>query len=450
MFYIIDIPLGTSAGIQALSQAISHGAMHDSSERDPPPRCYPGTRKKVADDIVHWLEDSSTSVLWVNGRAGVGKSALMQTIAELLRDNNLDLGGCFFFQRNVSRCDGKGYLFSTIAYQLAINVAGLRGHINQAMEDDPTLPMKSAAVQLQQLVIEPFMRLPTPRPSPVIIIDGLDECDGSEAQRDILSLISQVSTISEVNIRFIIASRPEYQITHMFNKEPLLKVTCRLVLDEDYESLSDIMMYLRDGFNEIRERGFMIRSQNPWPSDSQLEQLAWRASGQFIYAATVLKFIGSDFCDPEEHLDIVLHPGPMQAAAFSELDRLYTQILSVYPDPWFLKSVLGVMTVFQGELMCAIPGTYPSLVADILGTGEGKVCTVLRALQSLTVVEGAPTAPSIASTVQLFQDVNFSHKSFADFLTDETRSRQYFVDFDALQSQVLCRAFDLIIESVRR
>ena len=426
--------------------------MHDSSERDPPPRCYPGTRKKVADDIIHWLEDpwTPTMVLWVDGSAGVGKSALMQTIAELLRDNNLDLGGCFFFQRNVLRCNQKGYLFSTLAYQLAINVAGMRACINQAMEDDPALPMKSASVQLQQLIIEPFMRLPAPRPSPVIVIDGLDECDGSEAQRDILSLISQVSTIPEITIRFIIASRPEYQITYMFNKEPLLKITCRLVLDEDYESHSDIMMYLRDGFTQIRERASMNLSQDPWPLESQLEKLAWRASGQFIYAATVLKFVGSDFCDPEEHLDIILYPGPMQAAAFSELDRLYTQILSVYPDPAFLTSVLGVMTVFQGELMCAIPGTYSSFIADILGTGEGKVCTVLRALQSLTVVEGAPTAPGIASIVQLFQDVNFSHKSFADFLTDETRSRQYFIDLDAVQSQVLCRVFGLIIESVRR
>jgi len=83
--------LRSFAGLQALSQAISHGAMHDSSERGPPPRCHPGTRKKVADDIVQWLEDlnASTSVLWVNGRAGVGKSALMQTMAELLSANNL-------------------------------------------------------------------------------------------------------------------------------------------------------------------------------------------------------------------------------------------------------------------------------------------------------------------------------------------------------------------------
>jgi hypothetical protein len=144
-------------------------------------------------------------------------------------------------------------------------MAGMRGHINQAMEDNPALPMnlESAAVQLQQLIMELFKHLPTPRPSPVIIIDGLDECDGSEAQRDILSLISQVSTTPGITIRFIIASRPEYQITYMFNKERLLKMAHRLVLDDDYESLLGIMMYLRDGFNEILERGFMIHFPNP-------------------------------------------------------------------------------------------------------------------------------------------------------------------------------------------
>ncbi|KIM40512.1 hypothetical protein M413DRAFT_163039 [Hebeloma cylindrosporum] len=440
------------SGLQALSRAISHGAMHDSSDRDPPPRCHPGTRQKVADDILHWLEDrnASTSVLWVNGRAGVGKSALMQTMAELLSDNDSDFGGCFFFQRKVSKCDRKGYLFSTLAYQLAINVAGMREYINQAMEDNPALPTKSAAIQLQQLILEPFMRLPTPRPAPVIIIDGLDECDGSEAQRDILSLISQLSTIPEITIRFIIASRPEYQITQAFTKELLLKMTCRLVLDEDYESLSDMIMYLRDGFTEIRERtSINHQSQDPWPLQSQLEKLAWRASGQFIYAATVLKFVGSDFCDPAEELDTILYPIPMKAGAFSELDRLYTQILSAYPDPGFLTCVLGIMIVFEGELMSAIPGTYSSFVADILGSREDKVCAALRALQSLTFVEGASTAPGIASNFQLFQPVEFSHKSFVDFLMDEARSMQYHVDFDAFQRRAVCRAFDLAIESVR-
>ena len=224
-------------------------------------------------------------------------------------------------------------------------------------------------------------------------------------------------------------------------------MTHRLVLDEDYESLSDIMIYLRDGFTRIQERSDMNRSQDPWPSDDQVEQLAWRASGQFVYAATVLKFVGSDFSDPAEHLDIILHPSPMQATAFSELDRLYTQILSVYPDPGLMKSVLGVIAVFESKIRSEIPSTYSSFVADILGTEEGKVCAVLRSLQSLTIVE---ESNAVCSTIQRFKRVDFAHKSFADFLMDEIRSKQYLVDLDVFQSQVLCGIFDLVVEFIRR
>ena len=130
-------------GIQALSQAISHGAMHDSADRDPPPRCHPGTREKATEDIVRWIEESnpSSGVLWVNGCAGVGKSALIQKIAEL---GLLYFGGCFFFRRGAPGCNVKDYLFSTLAYQLAINVPGLLEHVDQAMIQDPLLPKRSS------------------------------------------------------------------------------------------------------------------------------------------------------------------------------------------------------------------------------------------------------------------------------------------------------------------
>ena len=68
--------------------------MHDAADRDPPPRCHPGTREKATEDVVRWIEEpnSPSSVLWVNGRAGVGKTALMQKIAER---GGVYFGGCF-------------------------------------------------------------------------------------------------------------------------------------------------------------------------------------------------------------------------------------------------------------------------------------------------------------------------------------------------------------------
>ena len=133
---LADADIRWRIGIQALNQAISHGAMRDSSERDPPPKCHPGTREKATEYIVRWIEEPmpSSSVLWVNGRAGVGKTALMQKIAE--RGGEY-YGGCFFFRRGVPGCNQKGFLFSTIAYQLAMNVPGMYEHVDGAMSMGP-------------------------------------------------------------------------------------------------------------------------------------------------------------------------------------------------------------------------------------------------------------------------------------------------------------------------
>jgi len=222
-------------GIQALSQAISHGTMHDSAERDPPPQCHPGTHEKVTEDIVRWIEEPtpSSAVLWVSSRTGVGKSALMQRIAEL---EEICFGGCFFFRRGAPGRNVKDHLFSTLAYQLATNV---HGNVDRAMMQDFSLPKRSAAVQLKRLIIEPLTLLPNPLHPTIIIIDGLDECEDFDSQRDILTLIGQVTMDSNVVIRFIIASCPEHHICDIFNKEPLFTRTRRIILDEGYDTAVD-------------------------------------------------------------------------------------------------------------------------------------------------------------------------------------------------------------------
>ena len=46
------------------------------------------------------------------------------------------------------------FLFSTIAYQLALKVPGLRQHFDHIMDLDPTLQTKSIDVQLQTLFVD--------------------------------------------------------------------------------------------------------------------------------------------------------------------------------------------------------------------------------------------------------------------------------------------------------
>ncbi|KDR77877.1 hypothetical protein GALMADRAFT_65493, partial [Galerina marginata CBS 339.88] len=283
-------------GLLLLSQSISKGAMHDSGERYPAGKCHPGTREEVLADILKWINDPfpQTEVLWLWGSAGAGKSAIMQTIAEILLELYRErYAASFFFARGVPKRAQGGLLFSTLAYQIALHVPGMRECIDRAMVIDPTLPSKSMDIQLQSLIVHPLSQCPhLPVHTPTIIIDGLDECHDSDVQHTILSLIAKALTVSRIPVRFLIASRPEYWIREIFDGVPLVDITQRISLSNSRNVDKDIRKFLEEEFEKIYAKNASIMSHvlKPWPSSTVMNRLVYNASGQFIYASTVLKF----------------------------------------------------------------------------------------------------------------------------------------------------------------
>ena len=162
-------------GFHILRLGVSLGAIHNSAERYPPPNCHPDTRKAVRQIILDWIQSESTasSFFWLYGPAGPGKTAILQAIAEFLcspSGSDQNFGGSFFFSRGKQGRDQGHFLFSTIAYQLALKVPGLRQHVNRIMELDPILHTKSMDVQLQALIVDAFQHLsPLPPHSHLVI-----------------------------------------------------------------------------------------------------------------------------------------------------------------------------------------------------------------------------------------------------------------------------------------
>lgn len=238
--------------------------MYDSAERFPAPKCHPGTRERTIKTIMDWINypESPKRALWLNGPAGAGKSAIAHSIALLLQEMAEDCkyAASFFFAKDkIGRGDGTK-LFSTIAYQLALNFPSLHSLIDAAMVHNPTLPTKSIDVQLRYLIIEPLKRaIGWPAHWPTVIIDGLDECSGSRRiQSEILLLISQAITHHNVPLRFLIVSRPEYWIADSFEVGPLVGVTSPVSLRDDQDADTDIKNYLIEGFNEIYDENLVV------------------------------------------------------------------------------------------------------------------------------------------------------------------------------------------------
>ncbi|KAJ7791018.1 hypothetical protein B0H14DRAFT_2937115 [Mycena olivaceomarginata] len=126
----------------------------------------------MLEDLRKWAlgPNPKTTILWLHGPAGAGKSAIMRTLASRLHEDER-LGGCFFFKRGHTMRGNPKTLFATIAYQLALNIEWLRAPISQVVEKNPSILARSIETQMQELISKPF-----------IVIDGLDEWDGHAYQ----------------------------------------------------------------------------------------------------------------------------------------------------------------------------------------------------------------------------------------------------------------------------
>ena len=369
----------------------------------------------------------------------------MQTIAELLREWYKErYAGSFFFTSGKPGCDQGSALFCTLAYQIAIYVPGMREAVNNAMIADITLQTKSMEVQIQSLIVEPFKRCQfPPAHTPTILIDGLDECQGSDTQRAILKLIANAKTAAGVPLRFLIASRPEFWIRDEFDRQPLFDITQRLELSYSWRASLDIKKYLEDGFAEIYDKNLDVMAgvQRPWPPTNIIDRLVYDASGQFVYASTILKFVGAEFCDPRIQLNIISTPGPLQAPAFSDLDRLYTKILSVYPRR------ASLIRVLEGLLVDA----HPTAIEKCFGVELGELNMVLRATSSLLSRDEV--------TVDQDEDLELiygrktpriylCHRSFREYLMDQNRSGEFAVNHQVVTDELFNHYFDLIINGL--
>jgi len=442
-------------GIKKLSKVVSLNAIHDSSERHPPPKCHPETRILVLDLISRWIEDpnSTSSVLWLYGPAGVGKSAILQSLAEKYCLLERLFGASFFFSRGKPGRDQGHFLFSTIAYQLALNLPYLRTPIDSAMQANPTLDTKSMTVQMRSLIIDSFRKLSENiEHTPTIIVDGLDECDDHKIQTCILEIIYEAVAIHKIPLRFLIASRPESHIQKAFDQPKLRSITKRIALDESFNPSRDIEIYLRTGFEGIREQNssLMAHVVPQWPEPKVLNFLVQKASGQFVYASTVLNFVGAEGCDPISQLDILLQPSPSNGTLFSSLDDLYSQILSTYPLPSREKLICVLGTIL------AIDSPQPPVViGDLLGMNAAEVELVLCRLHSLIKFpdirsENFKKYTGVGENRCKEYGIRLLHASFHDYLVDESRSSHFFIDTNVFRAQITKAGFLLMAKWISR
>lgn len=380
-------------------------------------------------------ETSNALIMWLRGAAGAGKSAIAQTIAELCHEEHLLLASFFFGRSDPTRNHGRS-LIATIAYQICSISPSVRGRITRTIEDDPLIFSQSLFTQISVLVVQPLQDLfqagqfsgPTARR--FIVIDGLDECLDVRVQCNILDTILKAIHQLHVPLIFLIASRSEPDISAAFHGKEMMGILTEISLDDLYlkDINEDIELFLRDTFKEIVDTHRFKKSiPTPWPAEEVIQRLVRKSSGQFIYAATVAKYVQSNRHRPDHRLEVVLSLRPARTdRPFAELDALYTQIFISVED---IDRVLDVLTFYiQYNLRNAnlddsrfdSSGINVEAVETILALDHGDIQLLFCDLGS------------VVALVEVYgngrEELRLLHASLTDFLLDPSRSNQFHVD----------------------
>ncbi|KAK6988728.1 NACHT domain-containing protein, partial [Favolaschia claudopus] len=381
------------------------------------PPCHPNTRLKILDDLTTWSQDTSDSasqILWMHGPAGTGKSAIAQSLCEALQDQT-SLGGSFFFKRRHPSRGNATRLWPTIAYQLARISPSFKAAIAMRLISDPALINKALPGQLQQLVIDPYHDAAASIDrNLVVVIDGLDECEGEARQQELLRSLPRFLPCRP-RLRILIVSRPEAHIKQVFG-EAALSSCVHLTVPG---SSKDVMIYLTDEFKRIRETHTAMASIScPWPEEDLIQHIIEKSSGHFIYAATVIRFVEDDDFDPAERLAIVTRlqsqePDPKHVSPFSALDELYLQILGVVPDRPQLSRLFSVIAAGFISQLSVIQ------IGHLLGLKPTEILLMIRRLHSLIEIKDMVRRGAVARYLSVY------HASFLDFLSDPRRSRNF-------------------------
>ena len=360
-------------------------------------------------------------MMWLSGPAGSGKTAIAGSVAEVCQEREI-LAGSFFFSSYSASPErhSKGLFIVTLAYQLLQHdgFEGMEQYVLKAIQRDPAVFKKRLKDQLQALILKPLRSFAPSGDLPrVLIIDGVDEVQAGqpmdhsrpqskradeEDQLEVISCLLQAAKDRAFPFRILVVSRPERVFTEFFTTHrDHIK---RVFLDETYEPDADIEVYLTAKFAEMRCRYGL---DSDWPGEGVVRRLTINASGQFIYAATVVRFVAYGTDPPPSQLERLLkiRPHDLDINPFGTLDALYTHVLMGSPSPRF-----AAMWALALNATSSLPARFCRLLLEE-ERGQGE--HILRPLASLVYIPIPPQDKELAYRIY--------HKSLLDFLGDEKR-----------------------------
>ena len=395
--------------------------------------CTPGTRVTILNRIYDWAQDplhNSPRVFLLTGNAGSGKSTIANTVSHHFDkdDKTLDdevpniLQATYFCSRQFEDTRRQKYIIPTLVYQLARHSKSYaRALVDADKFDSAEIPSR----QLQDLFVGPWQKSARDRlhdlPPYLIVIDALDEVDDGGGLAFLQALLTAIQKGHLQGLKFLVTSREDDKVASLCDRFSS-DVVCRLhkVAEEDVGA--DILRYL-----DI---------ELPLLNKGERTDLARRAGGLFIYAATAVRYMTPQAgLTREEQLNLMgsllsdswdLNEGPEEPL---QVDILYRQIL--FEAFGKLKNELRLTRLrILYTLLCTEERVSTSVAAELLSDSSDMVGRANQVVSDLHAV-------LYINCGKVF----WYHASFVDFIFTQARSR---FTMPITYSGTCCNSFQIV------
>jgi hypothetical protein len=419
-------------------------APFDAFRRQHDPTCLPNTRTDLLQEVHTWAGGQSNQhIFWLSGLAGTGKSTIARTIARIFFEKQR-LGASFFFSRGGGDTGNASKFATSIAKQLANNVPSLKQHICNAIKERRDIAEKTLHDQWRQLVLHPLLKLGENgiQVTYILVVDALDECNNDNNIRIIIRLLREVRLLKTVRLRIFITSRPEVPIRTGFVQMPdaehqdfVLHNISSSIVDQD------IRTFLEHNLHLIAQERSLATG---WPGQGIINRLVHSASGLFIWAATVCRFIREGKRLAAKRLKAILENSSTDVnAAEKHLNEIYTTVLQncISSEYTFeeAEEVRAILKSLLGSISTLLSPLSTLSISKLLSTAQDEVDQTLADLHAILSISKDPTLP-----------LRLHHPSFRDFLYEEARSGEFWVNEKQAHQVLADKCIQLMSTSLRQ
>ncbi|KAL9048781.1 MAG: hypothetical protein Q9206_005849 [Seirophora lacunosa] len=250
-------------------------------------------------EYVDWKASSISSILWIHGIPGSGKSKLLSTVVQgLLEDKARHIAtsavAYFYCTRDTAetqRAD-PDEVMRAVLKQLAcfnasqpIHPAVMREYDKRKKDadEDGLDPLQLSLHDCNDLVLEITDQLPA-----IIIIDALDECD-PRRRHELLKALRQIVVKSNNLVKVLVSSRDDEDIGCRLNNVP------NVYIRSDDNSI-DVERYIDQELKKAISEQRLLQGRVPDSLQEQiLRTLKNGAQGMFLWVSLQMQ----NLCDPE-------------------------------------------------------------------------------------------------------------------------------------------------------